>query len=179
MKILSIDPSLTNTACIIWEDDVPTVARLIGTKPSKVRYLTVAEKDAERLEGIVRELTDLIDEHKPDMVLAEQSLGATQSAVATKSLGLVAGMMTTLASLKYGGAGWVFIRVHDVKRALVNKSHATKTEMVEAAAKVHPYLREIMQGERSKWRGDAEHYADATGVYVAYQRMGQTLKGGG
>ena len=178
--ILSIDPSLTHTAVLALEDNKIVRSWVIVTKPSKERFLTASEKDAERLQYLVMELSGIITETTPSLILAEQSLGATQSAVATKALGLVAGVMSTLATLKYGGAPWQFIRVHDVKRAFTGKPNATKLQMIEQAAKLFPELKEAMKSTKPsvKWNGNAEHLADAAAVYTAWKKMGNTLKGG-
>lgn len=178
--ILAIDPSLTHTAVVGVVDDRIRDSWMIVTKPSKERYMTVSEKDAERVETLVHELTRIIETTKPTLILAEQSLGATQSAVATKALGLVAGAMVALSTLQWGNAPWQFVRVHDVKRAFTSKPNATKLQMIEAAAAAYPELREAMRSDRKQvtWSGNAEHLADAAAVYTAWKKMGTNVRGG-
>lgn len=178
--ILAIDPSLTHTAILGVEKDKILKTWILTTNPSKDRFLTASEKDAERIQYLVSELIKIISTSKPTLILAEQSLGATQSAVATKALAMVAGAMTTLATIQYAGVPWQFIRVHDVKRAFIGKPNATKQQMIEEAAKLYPELKEAMTSIKAgvTWSGNAEHFADAAAVYTAWKKMGNTLRGG-
>lgn len=172
MKIFSIDPSLRNTCVLAWEDGEIYLTRLITTTKPKQTFLTVAEKDAARVEKLITELTALILQEKPDLVVVEQSLGGTRSSAATKALALVAGALTTLATLEFGATVWQFVRIRDVKVALTGSANATKTQMIEAAASKYPILKKAMTSERTgKWATDAEHYADAAGVYEAFQAV--------
>ncbi len=176
--ILAIDPSLTRTAVIGISEGKILHTWIIPTQPSKARFLTAAEKDAERVALIVSELARIITETKPRLILAEQSLGASQSAVSTKALALVAGALTAMATLRHGDVPWVFVRVHDVKRAFTGRAAKSKLETIELAAAEYPELRDAMISDRPgvKWRGDAEHLADAAAVYTAWAKK---QEGGG
>lgn len=179
--ICSIDPSLTHTAVLGIDNDNDKILNtwIIVTKPLRDKFLTASEKDAERIQYLVMELIKIMRMVKPELIIAEQSIGATQSAVATKALALVAGAMTTLSTLKYEGVPWQFIRVHDVKRAFTGKPNATKLQMIEEAAKLYPELTESMRSARHgvAWNGNAEHFADAAAVYTAWKKMGNTVRG--
>lgn len=178
--ILSIDPSLTHTAVLGVDEGTIKKTWMLATNPSKDKFLTASEKDAERIQYLVGELCRIINTNKPELILAEQSLGATQSAVSTKALALVAGAMTAMATIQYAGVPWQFIRVHDVKRAFLGKPNATKQQMIEEAARLYPELQEAMRSNKAgvTWSGNAEHFADAAAVYTAWRKMGNTIRGG-
>lgn len=184
MRYLSIDPSLLNTAVLGWEDGEPYMATLIRPRRPEGRKLSAGERDTMRIGCLVRELTGVIDRERPDIVLVEQFVGGTRNAVSTKALALVAGAMSTLAAIRYGDTIWQTVRVPDVKQALTGSKTADKLQMIEAAAARFPFLQPHMAGKTklAKWSTVAEHYADAAGVFVAFQQLDpfqqQKKKGG-
>lgn len=180
--VMALDPALKNTACVVFKDGKPVKVDMVKTKASPSSWLTSAEKSQQRVTDLVRAIQGWIDEHRPDMVCAEQALGGARSAAAASSLGMVAGCVYTL-SLAPGAPPWSFIRVHDVKRAMVGKATATKAEMIEAAVRRYPSLRERLASgvKGAAWKGEAEHIADAVAVYEAFKATpaGRLMCGGG
>ena len=168
MKILAIDATLRNTACVLMDDGKLVNAWFISTKPDKDRWETTSEKDQRDVVDWVRGIRAIVKDAKPDFVCAEQFLGATQSATATKQLALIAGAMYTMATFAEEGAVWLFTRVYEAKRAAVGRKQATKNEMIDAMLKRFPELGKYILSEKTgKPIGKAEHYADACANYLA------------
>jgi len=167
MKILAIDATLRNTACVLMDDGKLVNAWFISTKPDRDKWETASEKDQRDVADWIRGMTAVIEESNPDIICAEQSLGASQSASSTKQLALIAGVMYTMATLSKG-ATWLFTRVYEAKRAAVGKKSATKEEIISAMLKRFPELgKHIISKKTGKPTGKAEHYADACANYLA------------
>lgn len=168
MRVLSLDPALANTAAVLFENGKIVFVEVIKLPPSSIKWMTVAEKDRQRLMDLAYGIRKWVKDLKPDYICVEQSQGGAQSAMAAKALSLVAGCVYTLAS--EGDSRWHFIRVHDVKRAITGKARATKTEVIEEAVKRYPVLLPHLQSSRgAQWNGKAEHIADAVAVYEAFR----------
>ena len=177
-RILALDPALAHTACVVFEEDKPIHIEVVNLPPSKDKWLTTAEKDEQRIMDLSRMILGWVNKWQPSAVCTEQYLGGGQTASTVKALSLVAGMQYALAAQESGSVPWTFIRVHDVKRALVGKAHATKDEMISEVARRYPELLPKLKSTRgAKWKGEAEHIADAIAVYVAFRQTstGQLL----
>lgn len=179
MRVLAIDPALTNTGIVMFIDDHPDLVQIIKTRKGGDKWVTQSEKDCARIRDLVDQIVTIIAQQKPDVICTEQPIGGAQSAVSAKALALIGGMLYTLSSLTPHGVPWCFQRVHDVKRAMMFKAKATKGEMISAAVAKYPSLRERLTSPKSDngWTGDAEHIADAVAVYEAFKRSpeGQLL----
>ena len=66
----------------------------------------------------------------------------------------------------------VFVRVHDVKYAVVSKKNATKLEMIKAAVALYPEMEAQLSSTLAKdgYNGKAEHIADAIAVFQAFTK---------
>lgn len=177
-RILALDPALAHTACVVFEEDKPIHIEVVNLPPSKDKWLTTAEKDQQRIMDLSRTILGWVNKWQPSAVCTEQYLGGGQTASTVKALSLVAGMQYALAAQESGSVPWTFVRVHDVKRALVGKAHATKDEMISEVVRRYPELLPKLKSTRgAKWKGEAEHIADAIAVYVAFRQTstGQLL----
>lgn len=177
-RILALDPALAHTACVVFEEDKPIHIEVVNLPPSKDKWLTTAEKDQQRIMDLSRTILGWVNKWQPSAVCTEQYLGGGQTASTVKALSLVAGMQYALAAQESGSVPWTFVRVHDVKRALVGKAHATKNEMISEVARRYPELLPKLKSTRgAKWKGEAEHIADAIAVYVTFRQTstGQLL----
>jgi len=65
MKILALDPSLRNTACVLFKDGLLVSAHLITTKPGREKWQTAAEKDQQDIALWVNRLMAVIGETDP------------------------------------------------------------------------------------------------------------------
>ena len=175
MKILAIDATLRNTACVLFDDDKLVDAWFISTKADRAKWETTSEKDQRDVADWVKGMQAVINEARPDIVCAEQSLGAAKSASALKQLSLVAGVMYTMAALADVKAPWLFTRIYAAKRAAVGKNTATKNEIINAMVKRFPDLERFVRSKKTgKWNTVAEHYADACANYLACLDLPET-----
>lgn len=168
MRILAMDATLRNTACVLFDDGDLVRAWFVSTKPDRNKWETASEKDQRDIIEWVKQIKAVIKEAGPDVVCAEQSLGGAQSATAAKQLALIAGAMYTMATLSEAGVVWLFTRVYAAKYAALGKKNGSKEEIITAMLgrfpKLEPYVRSSKTG---KWTGKAEHYADACANYLA------------
>lgn len=168
MKILAIDATLRNTACVLFDDERLVKAWFIETKPDREKWETASEKDKRDVADWVRGLQAVLKEAEPDIVCAEQSLGAAKSASALKQLSLIAGTMYAMAAISEGGPTWLFTRVYAAKYAAVGKKNATKDQIITAMVKRFPGLEPYVRSRKTgKWTTKAEHYADACANFCA------------
>ena len=169
MKILALDPSLRNTACVLFNDGLLVSAHLITTKPGREKWQTAAEKDQQDIALWVNRLMAVIGETAPDLICAEQSIAGGQSAAAVRQLALVAGAMYTIEHLCPKPV-WVYTRVHSAKYAALGKKNGSKEEIITAMVKRFPELDNYVKGRKKTnngFSGVAEHFADACANYLA------------
>lgn len=168
MKILAIDATLRNTACVLFEDGKLVKTWFISTVADRQKWEMASEKDQRDVAEWVKGMNAVIEEAGPDVVCAEQSLGGAKSAAAIKQLSLVAGVMYTMAAVSDAKVAWLFTRVYAAKYAAVGKKTATKDEIISAMVKRFPGLEPHVRSARTgKWITKAEHYADACANYLA------------
>ena len=168
MKILAMDATLRNTACVLFDKGELVKAWFVATKADRQKWETASEKDQRDVAEWIKQVKAVINEAGPDVVCAEQSLGGAQSAAAAKQLSLIAGAMYTMATLSDPGTVWLFTRVFAAKYAAVGKKSATKDEIISAMVKRFPKLDPYVRSSKTgKWTGRAEHYADACANYLA------------
>ena len=168
MRILALDPSLRNTACVLFDNGELVSVSMIITKPGRDKWQTAAEKDQQDIGIWVNSLQAVIKETKPDLICAEQSLAGGQSAAAVRQLALVAGAMYTIEHMQQKPV-WVFTRVHLAKYAAVGKKTASKEEIITAMLKRFPSLDKYVIDKKTKsgFTTKAEHIADACANYLA------------
>lgn len=167
--VMSIDPALTNTAIVVFEDS--KIKHIEVFKPSRPTdaWLTVAEKTRIRQGEITQGILKHIEKYKPKAICVEQAQAGAKSAKAASAMALIAGMLNTLA-VTHSHIIWEFIRVAEVKRAVVGRAQATKNEMIEGVLKIYPDLYDQFKSKRGKsWTGEAEHITDAIAVYLAFK----------
>lgn len=173
MKILALDPALTNFAYCLFEDEQLIDAGLIKTFTDKESFMTVAEKDHQRVTRIVRTLNEWITKFKPDLVVTEQPLATAKSSLALKALSLISGVIYTYPEVDPTKTPWVYVRVHDIKQAMLGRKRSTtKLEIIEAVLKRHPGILPYIESKTSAtgYSTTAEHIADAAAVFETYRQ---------
>ena len=171
MRVLSLDPALAHTAGVLFVDSKPTAFEIFDTVKEDSKWLTAAEKDQHRVEALVRQINKWIEDYQPDVICTEQPLSTAKSSAALKALSMIGGVLYTFPETHPSKIPWVFLRVHDIKQALLNKRRATtKLEVIEAVTKKYPEVAEWLTSDRSKtgYHGRAEHISDAIAVYIAF-----------
>lgn len=132
IKILGIDPALTNTGLVIGEIDVFTLEwnivalRLLQTEKSKGKQVRASSDDMERVTLLATGIREFIALHRPTMAAAEVPTGA-QSARAQFSNGVVVGLLGSLT------LPMVQVNPSEVKIASAGHKYAVKEEMIEWA----------------------------------------------
>lgn len=172
MRVLSLDPGLAHTAAVLFHNEQIIAIDVFDTVKDSSRWTTAAESDQHRVEMIAKNLSELISKWKPDLVCAEQPVAGAKSAAALKALSMIASILYVFPVIHPSKIPWVFIRVHDIKQAVLNKRKATtKVEMIEAIIKRYPDIstHKLIASARSAtgYAGSAEHVADAIAVFEA------------
>lgn len=171
MRVLALDPALAHTAAVSFVDSKLAFFEVFDTVKEDDKWLTAAEKDQHRVEALVRQISKWINDLNPDVICAEQPLSTAKSSAALKALSMISGILYTFPEIHPSNKPWVFLRVHDIKQALLNKRRATtKLEVIEAVTKVYPEITPAIKSDRSKtgYLDKAEHIADAIAVYIAF-----------
>lgn len=173
MRILSLDPALSNFAFCLFDNDKLIEAGLVKTIPDKSKFLTAAEKDQQRVISIVRQLKEWLTLKKPDLVITEQPLSTAKSSTALKALSLISGIIYTYPVIDPNKIPWVYIRVHDIKQEMLGRRRSTtKLEIIEAVIKRHPEILPYIESKASSsgYSVHAEHIADAAAVFETYRQ---------
>ena len=176
MKVLALDPALNNFAFCLFQAEKLINAGLVKTFTDSSKFLTVAEKDQQRIRRIVRQLKEWLTQFKPDLVVTEQPLATAQSSSALKALSLISGVIYTYPEIDPSGIPWEYIRVHDIKQEMLGRRRSTtKLEIIEAVLKRHPELLPYIESKTSKsgYTIQAEHFADAVAVFETYRQTPQ------
>ena len=157
MKILAFDPSMTNTAAVVEEEGVIMRHYLVKTQKSQIKKIRVGNDDLDRCRKIVEWMMKIVKDEKPDIIGTEMPTGS-KSSRASKSAGMVIGMMTNFEDL-------LTVTPGDVKKALCNNIKASKEDMIQIAIDVTEIeFEDINKGVR-------EHVADAVGVIYAVKKL--------
>ena len=173
MKVLALDPALNNFGYCLFDDEKLIDANLVKTFTDSSKYLTVAEKDHQRVRRIVRQLQEWLTQFKPDLVVTEQPLATAKSSMALKALSLISGVIYTYPEIDPNKVPWVYVRVHDIKQEMLGRRRSTtKLEIIEAVLKRHPELLPYIKSDRSAtgYSSVAEHLADAAAVFETYRQ---------
>jgi len=119
-----------------------------------------------RVSEINKKLIELIETYGIDFIVSESPHGS-QNASAAVMIGIVAGMLQTLADVKQIPIEWY--SEMDSKKFVLGKKSATKTEMVNAIKKLYE-----VPWANVKYQDEA--VADAIAVYHTAVGLSPTLK---
>jgi Holliday junction resolvasome RuvABC endonuclease subunit len=172
MRVLSLDPALSNFAFCLFENEKLIDAGLVKTLADSKPHMTCADKDRLRVVTIVRQIKEWINSYKPDLVVTEQPLSTAKSSLALKALSLISGVIYAYPEIDDTSPPWEYIRVHDIKQEMLGRRRSTtKLEIIEAVLKRHPELKRFIESKRSKtgFSITAEHMADAAAVFETYR----------
>lgn len=164
IKILGIDPSLSNTGlvlAIIHNDMTVEIKdmKLVETEATKSKTVRVNSSDLDR----ARLISVAIKEWEPlvDIVAVEVPVGS-QSARAMASYGVCIGFLAGI------NAPLIQLTPNQVKIAATGDKLASKQDMISWATTRHPKAPWLRQGARITNKN--EHLADAVGaIYAAIQ----------
>lgn len=163
VKILGIDPALSNMGLAIAEYDLLTgqlemkELRLIQTEGTKVKQVRKNSDDLER----ARQMHDGLQDAAKNcwMAVAEIPTG-TQSARGAMSNGIALGVLASCP------IPLIQVQPTEVKVSTVGVKTATKGEMIEWAMRKYPALNWLMRKSKGQMvpMNDNEHLADAVAI---------------
>ena len=167
-NILTNDPSLTG-----WGYAVVTISGrvletgCIKTEPnSKKKNLRKTDDRARRISEINKELLGVIKKYRVNFIVSEIPHGS-QSAVSAVMIGIVAGMVQTLAdTLDLPMEGY---SEGEVKKYMLGKRAAMKSEMIDAVCKKLDW-----EPTGTKYKDEA--VADALGVFLTASNESEALQ---
>lgn len=167
MKILTIDPSMSHTALVLFELNTFTMeakvvwSTTLNTEKANKKMQIRASSD---LIGRCRELYRPTQEHirqlEPDLIFAETPSGS-QSASGMKSYGVSCFLLATLSPDP------IEVTPIEVKKASVGSKTASKAEMIAWAFEKHPELQWKLDKSGKPQVTTEEHKADAVAVFYA------------
>lgn len=165
---LTNDPSIT-----AWGWAVLTIngtileSGCIKTEPkSKKLRIRKGDDTTRRVREINKELLAAIKKHKVNFIISELPHGS-QSASAAIMIGLVTGIMQTIADVLDIGIEWY--SEGDAKNAALGKQNNTKLEMIEAMNKLYD-----VDWTGIKYKDEA--IADALAIHNVAKKQSETLK---
>ena len=180
VNILSIDPSLCNTALVVFQytTDRPewsvVSSHVIHTAvEAKKRGIYKADDETRRIELVVRRLKTTYELYSPKLLVAEITMGQPKSKRAASALAIAKTVIVTAGAI--WGIPVVYVDQADVKNSMCNKKTASKTEMKNRAAELYPEFLEEYKSTKAAdgWAGTFEHVADAVGVFEAVKHSAQ------
>ena len=167
-NILTNDPSMTAWGwAILNKGGVVLATGCIRTAPEqKKRRIRKSDDTSRRASDIIHKLHELILTFDVKYILSESPHGS-QNASAAVMIGMVTGIVQTMADVLAIGIEWY--SEGDSKKALLGKLSATKQETIDAIKNIYP---EITWG----FKYSDEAIADALSVYHCALQYSPTLK---
>lgn len=162
MKVLGLDPSMSNFGMVLAELDISRgeldIQSMIlsETKSTKQKQVRKNSDDLERARGIQNDLEPMLNEAQ--MVFVEVPHGS-QSARAMASYGMCIGILSRIQQ------PLIQLTERELKLATVGSKTATKDEMIEWAVSQQPEADWMIRA--GKLIKKNEHLADAYGAIVA------------
>jgi Holliday junction resolvasome RuvABC endonuclease subunit len=162
MRIIAIDPTLSNIGVAVFEDD-----KLISVKCIQ------PEKDAkkslkEHTKSLNKQLRQIIKIHTCETIVMEYTDGKHRSYTGGKSVLISAGLIMGFAGAL--NLPYVLVSQQQVKEAMTGrKTEVEKDEVLNAALRMYPCADFPRKKNGEILQGQAEHIADAIGVYEAYK----------
>lgn len=166
-KILCCDPSLNAFGFVVMAGKRVITAGCIKTQPS-AKKLRIRKGDdrMRRVSEINAVLLQLYKDHQFEYIISELPHGS-QSAVAASALGLVSGLVQTMAD--FLGLGIEWFSEADSKKCALGKQSATKNEMIIAMKKIYDFDFSLPQYKN-------EAIADALAIHNVAMKHSHTLK---
>jgi Holliday junction resolvasome RuvABC endonuclease subunit len=162
MKIVSIDPSLRNTALVYSEltDGVVKVidSVTIETEKSKLKQVRASSDLIHRCDVLHRHVNKFLEKHSPEIIFVETPSGS-QSASGMKNYGVSCYMIATLTPRA------IEVTPTEVKKATVGTKTASKHEMIAWAFEKHPEAPWTLRNDFPLAK--QEHMADAIAIIYA------------
>jgi Holliday junction resolvasome RuvABC endonuclease subunit len=170
VKLIGLDPSLTNTGIAIMEYDIHTAElsvselRLVKTKNEKGKQVRQNSDDLRRCREIVAGIHAACNGAL--FAVSEIPMGA-QSARAALAFGMVIGMLANLP------VPLIQVSPTEVKMAVVGHKQAAKEEMIDWAVKTYPDAGWLLQEKngatfkKGDLKAENEHLADGCAVVHA------------
>lgn len=169
--ILSLDPSFAATGYVVLRRPKGGKMSLvtfdwIPTHKSRAARQSVTLDDMRRAQEIACRLITVINHYKPTVLCSEVPLGS-QSAVASKGLAIVKGVVATLVQV-YEVLP-IYLNPFQVKKGVCGNKDATKEEVIQAVERVIPELKQNVYRKNRNGRFTPLHEAvcDAAAVAIA------------
>jgi Holliday junction resolvasome RuvABC endonuclease subunit len=166
MKILTIDPSMSHTALVLFELDVKTMiasviwSTTLNTEKTKSKQVRASSDLIGRCRDLYEPTQHYIKIHQPDLIFAETPSGS-KSASGMKSYGVSCFLLATLTPSP------IEVTPIEVKKATVGNKTASKAEMIAWAFNKHPELEWKLDKSGKPQVTTEEHKADAVAVFYA------------
>lgn len=162
MKIVAIDPSLSNTCLTAFDfsDDrlIVTGSVTISTQKNPNKKIRASSDLIERCVDLYRGSYQFVKRYEPDIIFAETPSGS-QSASGMKNYGVSCFLLASLPDR------CLEVTPHEVKMASVGKKNASKKEMIAWAHEQHPEAPWLIRNGFPLMK--QEHLADSIGVMYA------------
>jgi len=167
LTVLTNDPSMTAWGwCVVKENKVIACGCIKTAPDNKKRRIRKSDDTIRRVHDINNELLAIIQKHEVTYMLSEAPHGS-QNASAAVMIGMVTGMLRTIADAKDIPIEWY--SEMDAKKCVLNKKAAAKLEMIQAIKKLY----------QVKWKNIKYHdeaVADAMAIYHTACNLSPTLK---
>jgi len=167
-NVMTNDPSMTAWGWAVIDSFGNVLGSgCIKTAPEqKKRRIRKGDDTVRRASEIIRKLIEILRDYEVMYILSELPHGS-QNASAAVMIGMVTGIMQTLADVRNVGIEWY--SEGDSKKALLGKLSATKDETIQAI-KARYFVR--LTGVKYK----DEAIADALSVHYCAMQQSSTLK---
>lgn len=180
MKILAIDPSMTNVGWVVMENDKIIACDVIRSKPGSGRKRNASSRggmrntrgnayvvvdDADRVGKIYADLISLVTDHHIDVIVTELPTGSKNGRTAM-AFGMVVGYMACVSMACSTSGVHTHILIPSEVKAATGIPKADKAAIIAWAKNKHPEVEWIKL--RGKFLLRNEHIADAIAVAHGY-----------
>jgi Holliday junction resolvasome RuvABC endonuclease subunit len=181
--VLALDPSFRNTGYVVFE--IVGIAErileqgLVKTeKNDKKRKVRASDQRVEQVQILINGLRDVIQRHKPKLIIAELPTSGGKSANAVASMAIAQTVCGAIAA--YEDLPYEWVTPTENKKSLTGKKTASKEEMMQAAIKLYPHLKGVYTHTKGQYKGklrnEFEHVADAIGAFEAAKQNSSIIR---
>lgn len=167
LTILTCDPSMTGWGYTVISNNIILFAGCIKTQPdNKVKRIRKSDDTIRRIHEINSILLSVIESYSVDYILSEAPHGS-QNASAAVMIGMVTGMLQTIADCKNIPIEWY--SENDAKKCVLHKKSVSKTDMINAIKALYN-----VPWKNIKYADEA--IADSLAIYHTALQLSPTLK---
>lgn len=166
--LLVLDVGFANMGWLVFHEKKIVDCGVIQTEKTQKKSTRVADDHAYRSIILAQKLNGIIQKYDVQGIIGELPSGGAQSAKAMAFMSSAISVVSAVGTLCDLPMEWA--TPMEVKKALVGNRSASKEQMMDKATEMFGFSfndKKWICNDKKFGKGEFEHIADATGVYLA------------